>query len=268
MNAQTDAQIYLADQRGCSQTNLLRSYHTFNFGRYVAEGREPFGALHLLNEDTLRAGAALNLRVEDATDVILLPLEGGLEYQIRESIATSSVSTSGSTIVTPTREAPIRATPDFLEPGQVGILSLPAGTTYSITNPYETETITFLQFWLRRTEAIGGSTVTHNRFLLLTKNMLLPLFGSAGAGSDTILTSRGFIGQYDGRGEGTFTVPAAGRNVFVVVLRGVFEVANRLLHEKDGLSLRYESAETHNDVEFEALSDGAILLFIDMPLNQ
>ncbi|GAB3755283.1 pirin family protein [Spirosoma pomorum] len=255
MNTQTDAQIYLADQRGCSQTNLVRTYHTFNFGRYVAEGREPFGVLHLLNEDTLRAGAALNLRVEDATDVILLPLEGGLEYQIRESTATST-------------SEPTRSTPDFLEPGQVGVLSLPAGTTYSVTNPYETETITFLQFWLRRTEAIAGSTVTHYRFLLLTKNMLLPLFGSAGAGSDTALTSRGFIGQYDGRGEGTFTVPAAGRNVFVFVLRGVFEVANRLLHEKDGLSLRYEPADTHSDMEFEALSDGAILLLIDMPLGQ
>ncbi|QKZ13953.1 pirin [Spirosoma sp. KUDC1026] len=268
MNAQTDAQIYLADQRGCSQTNLVRSYHTFNFGAYVAEGRQPFGPLQLLNDDTLRAGAALNLRVEDATDVILLPLEGGLEYHFRESIAPSSASTSVSTGATSIGVALAGVTPDFLEPGQVGILSLPAGTTYSVTNPYETETITFLQFWLRRIEAIAGSTVTHNRFLLLTKNTLLPLFGSAAAGSDTVLTSRGFIGQYDGRGEGTFTVPAAGRNVFVVVLRGVFEVANRLLHEKDGLSLRYEPADTHRDMEFEALSDGAILLLIDMPLDQ
>ena len=53
MNTQTEAQIYLADQRGRSETDFFRSYHTFNFGQYVAEGRAQFGPLHLLNDDTL-----------------------------------------------------------------------------------------------------------------------------------------------------------------------------------------------------------------------
>jgi redox-sensitive bicupin YhaK (pirin superfamily) len=239
MDTQIDAQIYLADQRGCSQTNLFRSYHTFNFGSYVAEGRQPFGPLLLLNEDAMRAGAALNLRVDEATDVILLPLEGGLEYQIGDAV------------------------PDFLEPGQVGVLSLPAGGTYTVTNPYETESIGFLQLWLRSTAERSEPTVTQNRFLLITKNTLLPLFESAGA--DTSLTSRGFIGQYDGRDEGTYSMPAAGRNVFIFVLRGAFEVANRLLHEKDGLAVRYEQEAV---LDFEALSNGAVLLIIDMPLDR
>jgi redox-sensitive bicupin YhaK (pirin superfamily) len=242
MDTQTETQIYLADQRGCSQTNLFRSYHTFNFGSYVAEGRQPFGSLHLLNEDAMRAGAALNLRVDEATDVILLPLEGGLEYQLK------TVSTSA---------------PDFLEPGQVGVLSLPAGATYTVTNPYETESIGFLQLWLRNAAERTEATVTQNRFLLITKNTLLPLFESVG--HDTSLTSRGFIGQYDGRNEGTYPIPATGRHVFIFVLRGAFEAANRLVHEKDGLALRYEQEDV---LEFEALSNGAVLLIIDMPLNR
>lgn len=238
MDTQTEARILLADQRGLSQTDLFRSYHTFNFGPYVAEGREPFGPLHLLNDDTLRAGASLSLHVEQPTEVLLLPLAGGLEYR-RDSDAES----------------------DFLEPGQVGVLSLTAGMGYTVSNPYEQEIINFLQIWLAKPPHGFTPAVDHVRFDLSSKNTLLPLFGA-----DGVSENRGFIGQYGGREEGTYPIDRARQDhvnrVFVFVLQGVFEVANRLLHEKDGLALMYEQDDM---LEFEALSNDAILLLIDMP---
>ncbi|RYF72014.1 MAG: pirin, partial [Cytophagaceae bacterium] len=80
MDTQTQAQIFLADQRGHSQTPVLRSFHTFNFGSYQNDSRTPFGALQLLNDDSLVAGASLSLTVEQPTDVLLLPINGGLAY--------------------------------------------------------------------------------------------------------------------------------------------------------------------------------------------
>ncbi|MDB5242710.1 MAG: pirin, partial [Spirosoma sp.] len=109
-----EAQIYLAEGRGCTETMLQRSYHPFNFGDYQAEGREPFGALQLLNDDTLRAGAHLTMRVEKPMTVMLLPVTGGLEYK-----------------------CPLAS--GFLEPGQVSLLSMAAGMNYTISNPYDTE---------------------------------------------------------------------------------------------------------------------------------
>lgn len=44
---------------------------------------------------------------------------------------------------------------------------------------------------------------------------------------------------------------------FVFVLYGVFEVANRLLHQSDGLALEFTD---DGKVEFEALSNEALLL--------
>ncbi len=255
MDTQTEAQIFLANQRGLSQTDFLRSYHTFNFGPYVAEGREPFGPLHLLNDETLRAGASLTLQVEQPTDVWLLPLAGGLEYSYSVGLATEA----------PAAGAPVS---DFLEPGQLGVLSLPAGGRYTVSNPYETESINFLQLWLAKPHHAGAPVVDQIRFDPGTKNTLLSFFGIAASEPDGAPVNRGFIGQYTGREDGTYAVPKPAEGsvnrVFVVVLQGVFEVANRLLHEKDGLALQYRQADV---VEFEALSNDAILLLLDMPAN-
>lgn len=83
---------------------------------------------------------------------------------------------------------------------------------------------------------------------------MLPLFSSQ---------ARGFIGRYDGREEGIYEVqnPDA-HGVFVFVIEGAFEVQNRLLHARDGLSLINVA-----EVDFEALSNDAMLLILEIPMK-
>ncbi len=240
MDRQTGAHIYLAEQRGRSETDFFRSYYTFNFGPYIAEERESFGALCLLNDDTLRAGASLTMQVEEPMEVVLLPIIGGLDY-----------TNNGST--------------DFLEPGQAGILSLAAGMTYQIANPYEAEFINCIQFWLRKPLSDFSPAVVQTEFDLAKLNTLLPFLGDVNAEIGQSSGYRAFIGRYQGRQEGMYSVESVingqTRRIFVFVLQGVFEVANRLLHEKDGLALQYERDAV---LEFEALSNDALLILIDL----
>ncbi len=228
MDTQTQAQIYLADQRGCTQTPFLRSDHTFNFGAYQQESRHPFGALQLLNDDSLLAGASLSLTIQQPIDVLLLPIVGGLEY--------NSELASG-----------------FLEPGQAGVLSLQPGQSYAVSNPYPTETIDLLQVWLTNQKDVSATGFAETSFDLSKKNVLHTCMPESVSSPQQV-----FIGRYDGRAEDTLTT-APGQRVFVFVIQGVFEVQNRLLHERDGLSL---TAIQHDTVDFEALSNDAILLLI------
>ncbi|PRY31069.1 hypothetical protein CLV58_12332 [Spirosoma oryzae] len=228
MDTQTQARIYLADQRGYTQTPFLRSVHTFNFGTYQQESRQPFGALQLLNDDSLIAGASLSLTVEQPTDVLLLPLIGGLEY--------TSEQASG-----------------FLESGQAGVLSLMPGQSYAVSNPYPTETINLLQIWLTQPVNCSAMGFAETTFDLSQKNGLHSCLPESAGSPQQV-----FIGRYDGRAEGTLKT-APGQRVFVFVVQGVFEVQNRLLHERDGLSL---SNVQHEMIDFEALSNDAILLLI------
>jgi quercetin 2,3-dioxygenase len=81
MITQTEATIFLSDQRGCSQTDWFRSFHCFNFGAYQAKHRAPFGCLRVFNDDTLAGEKSLKMQLDENTDVILLPLVGAVEYQ-------------------------------------------------------------------------------------------------------------------------------------------------------------------------------------------
>lgn len=67
-----------------------------------------------------------------------------------------------------------------------------------------------------------------------------------------------WIGQYRGRAEDTYQLQETNKQVWVYVLQGVFEVQNRLLHAQDALYLWDLEA-----VEFEALSQNAMILLID-----
>lgn len=225
-NLETQAQIYLADQRGVSQVGFFRSYHTFNFGDFFHESRVPFANMRVFNDDTLKAGHSLKLKLDKNSDVIIMPIVGGLEYR------------------NPLKEG-------FLEVGQVQIFSALAGIEYEIINPYETEDINFLQIWLDNTSLDFASKVEVNTFDFEDKNQLLPIFSKD--------NQKGFIGRYDGRKKEELTLENSENNVFIFVLNGAFEVQDRLLHARDGLAL-----SNFKMIDFEALSNDAIILIFEL----
>ena len=225
-NLETQAQIYLADQRGVSQVGFFRSYHTFNFGNYFHESRVPFANMRVFNDDTLKAGYSLKLKLDKNSDVIIMPIVGGLEYR------------------NPLKEG-------FLEAGQVQMFSALAGIEYEIINPYETEDINFLQIWLDNTSLDFASKVEVNTFDFEDKNQLLPIFSKD--------NQKGFIGRYDGRKKEELTLENSENNVFIFVLNGAFEVQDRLLHARDGLAL-----SNFKMIDFEALSNDAIILIFEL----
>ncbi len=220
----TQAQIYLAEQRGCSQMAHFQSYHTFNFGQYIAENREPFGDLFVVNDDILTAGHTLNMTLEDNFDVILIPLVGGLEYNNELEMG-------------------------FIETGEIQVFSGKKGMNYQLRNPYETESINFLQIWVRNTTSNFIPTIQQNTFDLADTNRLLPLFNTA--------NQQGFIGKYDGRKKGFLKGQQPNTRFFCFVINGAFEVQDRLLHARDGLAL-----ENFEEIDFEALSNDAILFVL------
>jgi hypothetical protein len=79
MLTQAEARIYLKTQRGLTQSEGFRSYHTFNFGDYISEGKEPVGQLIAFNDQILNAGQRVGIEVSSPTEIILLPVVGGLE---------------------------------------------------------------------------------------------------------------------------------------------------------------------------------------------
>ena len=203
MLPQADATIYLAAQRGCSQTAQYRSYRTLNFGNYFNETKKPVGRVLALNEETFAGEATQPYHVSENTTVLILPLVGITIVKTKSGI-------------------------QYVEAGQAYTFFVELGDGYEISNPYRAELICFLHIWIRSDLPIS---VTQNLDLQKQQNQLLSL-------TPERTTRPGVVGQFEARQEGTYTTtnPDA---VLVFVVEGVFEVENRLLQQGDALALRH-----------------------------
>jgi redox-sensitive bicupin YhaK (pirin superfamily) len=233
MITQSKGKIFLANERGLTETTWFRSLNTFNFGSYQREHKKPFGSLYVLNEDTLDGGKSLKWLVEENTDVILLPVVGAIEFSDNNGNA------------------------GILKAGMVHLLSLPSGGSYEVKNPYPDHLVKYLQIWIKT--PTGKTYSSFQSTFDLGNYQLIDLF-DAGAPKNSGYS--GAIIKLNGRQEDTYYKKLPANGVFVYSIQGALEVQYRLLHEGDGLAL-WDADE----IDFEALSNNAILLIIEVPLQ-
>lgn len=119
-------------------------------------------------------------------------------------------------------------------PGQIQVVTNP-----TITNPYKEELVNYLVIGLERKPGVADFELAENNLQSPMPNILL--------------------GKFDGRRDGVHKLSKDACGVYVFVIEGAFEVQKRLLHQRDGLSLR-----NVDEVEFEALSNEAIVLMIEV----
>lgn len=225
------AKIYLAEERGLNELPWFRSYNTFRFGQYNNPHKDPADNLYVLNDDTLGGGQSCSWLVEENSWLILLPVAGAIEYRDSRKQFTR------------------------LQAGQIQTVFIKAGTRFELVNPYEEELINYLQLWIRTPARAGGVIPQIGNFDLSKKaNSLITV-------SDTVneYNFRLHIGKYDGRRKDTISAANPGNTFFAFVIQGAFELQEILLHARDGLAVWQPE-----EIEFEALSNDAILLLLEM----
>ena len=231
MLTQTEAQIYLESQRRNIQSEGFRSFQTFNSGTYQKEGRGAIGTLVAFDDQTLAPEACCMILVEELTEIILIPLVGGIE------------------LTTESKEA------SYINSGETFHFLAKPENKYQIINPYPEATINYLQIRFKPDILKSAKTHSdhHNIFDISQKNLLLPVFTTFNKNTNA------YIGKYGGREEGLYTIQNPENSIFVFIIEGAFEVQNRLLEKRDGLSLMH--VET---VNFEALSNDAVILLVEV----
>lgn len=230
MIAQIPTQIYKSDSRGVFNSGKHNCFATFNFEQYQDLSRNAFGSLKILNEVILAPQQRITRFVNSKTNVILLPLFGGIEY--KDNIGNE----------------------EFLRVDEIRVLAADDELKVEIFNPYESENVSYLELEFHMGKQYYKNYFQQYKFDFNKHNKLHSLF--------EVERALGFIGIYDGRKTGSFKLRNSKNGVFVFVLNGAFEVEDRLLEAKDGLALK----ET-NKIEWEALSENAILIVIEVPLK-
>jgi quercetin 2,3-dioxygenase len=116
--------LHKADTRGHANHGWLDSYHSFSFGSYYNPERIHFGALRVLNDDTVSEARGFGKHPHDNMEIISIPLQGDLQHE--DSMGNVAV----------------------IKNGDIQAMSAGTGIFHSEYNKSKDEPVKFLQIWI------------------------------------------------------------------------------------------------------------------------
>ncbi|MBS1752298.1 MAG: hypothetical protein JST63_20545 [Bacteroidetes bacterium] len=235
MIEQDSSKIFLSEERGHNESSAFRSYSTFNFGKYFNSNKEAFGALYVLNDDTIAGGCSATMVIDRDCYSIIIPLVGGMDYH----------DSAGNSF--------------YISAGEVFMLPVSRGFVIALSNPYEDALVNYLHLRVKM-----KTYIPYNIPFIFN-----PDFGATGNGftevispaicRDMALPFAISLVKLRGRSDVLYSLSKASGGLYAYSIQGAFEVQYRLLQPRDGLAL-WDVKE----IEAEALSNEAILMVIEL----
>jgi redox-sensitive bicupin YhaK (pirin superfamily) len=224
-------QVRRSSERGHANHGWLDSYHSFSFADYYDPQHMGFGALRVINEDRVQAGAGFGTHGHRDMEIISYVLEGALGH--KDSMG------NGSTIV----------------PGDVQRLSAGTGIRHSEYNYEKSGTTHFLQIWIE--PSVGGMPPSYEQkhFKPEEKRGRLRLIASPDGAEGSVTVhqdARVYAGLFDGAERAALDLQK-GRLGYVHVARGALNVNGKRLEAGDALKTDAGSITLEGGSEAEVL---------------
>jgi len=233
--------FHQAGSRGHANHGWLDSYHSFSFGSYYNPERIQFGALRVLNDDTVAGARGFGSHPHDNMEIISIPLEGDLEHE--DNLGNIAV----------------------IRKGDVQIISAGTGVFHSEKNKNINEQVQFLQIWLFPNKLNGAPRYDqvslnvddrHNNF----QQILSPNPEDAGV---WVQQDAWFsLGKFDAGFTTQYQLKKSGNGVYAFVIEGEVTINGKQLNRRDGLGI-WDT----DQLDFTANSAGAEVLLMDVPMN-
>jgi quercetin 2,3-dioxygenase len=232
--------LHKADSRGHNSFGWLNSYHSFSFGEYHHPERMQFGALRVLNDDTVQAGMGFGQHPHNNMEIISIPLYGDLHH--KDSTGRDEI----------------------IRQDDVQIMSAGSGISHSETNANRDKEVKFLQIWVKPKEKNIEPRYQQKSFKPAERlNQLLTVVAPNDENAVWINQDAWFSMANLSKGhKTTYEFKSVNSGVYVFVIKGKTSINTMQLNERDGLGIWEE-----NKLEIVADEDTDILL-IEVPMNQ
>ncbi len=208
--------LHTADSRGYANHGWLLSRHTFSFADYYDRERIHFGALRVLNDDSVEAGKGFGTHPHDNMEIISIPLEGDLEH--KDSMGNVSI----------------------IRHGDIQAMSAGTGILHSEYNKNKDQTVKFLQIWIfpdKKNVTPRYDQITLN---LEDRNNKLQQILSPNAGEQGVWIYQKawfHIARFTRDFNAEYRIKAQGDGVYAFILNGDVTINNQPLKSRDGLGI-------------------------------
>ena len=231
--------LHKAATRGHNSFGWLNSYHSFSFGHYHDQERMNFGALRVLNDDTVAAGMGFGKHPHDNMEIVSIPLEGDLHH---------SDSTGRNEII---------------RQHDVQIMSAGTGIAHSEMNANKNKEVKFLQIWVLSKAQNIEPRYEQKSFLPADRiNQILTVVAPDDDQAVWINQDAWFsLANLSKHFKTNYALHKKENGVYVFVIKGDVNINGIALNERDGLGI-----SEINELDINASTDAELLL-IEVPMD-
>ncbi len=228
--------IHQSETRGKANHGWLNSNHTFSFAGYYNPERMNFGALRVLNDDSVAPGMGFGTHPHSDMEIVSIPLSGSLQHKDSEGNF------------------------GVIKKGEIQLMTAGTGVAHSEFNASNSEDVKFLQIWVIPKKFGVKPRYEQKEFDFKKNELTLVVSPDGRDGSVTINQDAFFTIANLKNNEVTYERKLEGNGVYIFVLRGEIEIDGQRFGTRDGVGL-----ENFSSVNLK--SSDAEVLMMEVPMR-
>ena len=232
--------LHAAKTRGRANFGWLDASYSFSFANYYNPDRMNFGALRVLNDDSISGGMGFDTHPHNNMEIITIVLQGGIEH--KDSMGHKTV----------------------IKPGDVQVMSAGTGITHSEYNHYDDRTTEGLQIWVIPNKKNVKPRYQQKTFNIETqKNRIHTIISPVESETNLWIYQNAWfsLAVFDEKYQGKYTLHNSKNGVYFFIIEGSATIATRKLNRRDAIGV-WDTTE----INFNIHEDNTKLLFMEVPL--
>lgn len=210
--------LHLAQERGLVSFGWLDAKYSFSFGNYYNPDKMNFGALRVLNDDTIAPAMGFGKHPHKNMEIITIVQSGSLKHE-------DSMGNKG-----------------IIEAGDIQVMSAGSGIEHSEVNASSQNSLTLFQLWIhsqrqdvtpRYEQKKIAPLLTDNAFTTIVKPKQEALKDDIWIHQQAYIS----IGNFSNETQTNYSVQQSQNGVYIMVIEGSIVVADQTLQHRDAIGL-------------------------------
>jgi redox-sensitive bicupin YhaK (pirin superfamily) len=210
--------LHIAQERGLVSFGWLEAKYSFSFGNYYNPEKMNFGALRVLNDDTIAPAMGFGKHPHKNMEIITIVQSGALKHE-------DSMGNKG-----------------IIEAGDIQVMSAGSGIEHSEVNASSQNSLTLFQLWIhsqrqdvtpRYEQKKIAPLLTDNTFTTIVKPKQEALKDDIWIHQQAYIS----IGNFSNETQTKYSMQQNQNGVYIMVIEGSIVVADQTLQHRDAIGL-------------------------------